>query len=305
MERSTKGVLFLVASAVSFGFMPIFAKLAYQTGVGVDELLFLRFLVAFAVMGAFLSSTRRIALPSSRDLAILLGLGAIAYFLQSSFYFTSLLYSPVPIVVLVLYTYPAFVTVGSHLLGWERITRRVAVSVATAVVGLILVANPFGNSLGLGAVLALLASITYTVYILSSSGVLKRVRGELASFYVMGGACLSFGVADLATGSTSLGWQPYGWVWIILIALVSTVLAVTTFFLGLALIGPSRSSLISLLEPLTSVTLSFLIFGEILATIQAVGGAMILLSALVVATRSSSKSGRRKTVAKETPDPPV
>ena len=294
-------MLFLAASAISFGFMPIFAKLSYQAGVGVDELLFMRFLVAFAMMGALLSSSRRLALPSRRDLLLLVGLGAIAYFLQSSFYFTSLLYSPVPVVVLVLYTYPAFVTIGSHLLGWERITRRVGISVAIAVVGLILVANPFGNPLGLGAVLALLASITYTVYILSSSGVLKRVRGELASFYVMGGACFSFGAAAFATGSVTLDWQPFGWIWILLIATVSTVLAVTTFFLGLALIGPSRSSLISLLEPLTSVTLAFLIFGEILVTVQVIGGALILLSALIVATRSSSEFGKSRIGSKGNP----
>jgi drug/metabolite transporter (DMT)-like permease len=291
MESSEKGILFLVVSAISFGLMPIFAKLSYQAGVNVGGLLFVRFLIAFAVMGTVLSLSHRLALPSRKDLVLLFVLGSLGYFLQSSFYFTSLLYSPVPVVVLILYTYPVFVTVGSHLLGWESITRRVAVSVAIAVVGLILVANPFGSPLGLGATFAFLASITYTVYILSSSGVLKRVRGELASFYVIGAACLSFGLATFGTGSLSLDWQLSGWVWILLIALVSTVVAVTAFFLGLSLIGPSRSSLISLLEPLTSVVLSFMVFGEFLATVQVVGGALILLAALVVAT--SRKEGHR------------
>lgn len=292
MESSAKGTLFLVTSAVSFGLMPIFAKLSYQAGVDVDGLLFLRFLIAFAVMGAVLFVSHRLALPLRKDLAMLFVLGSIAYFLQSTFYFTSLLYSPVPIVVLILYTYPAFVTIGSHLLGWEGITRRVAGSVIIAVVGLTLVANPFGSTLGFGAALALLASITYTVYILSSAGVLKRVSGELASFYVIGGACLSFGLAAFGSGSVSLDWQPFGWVWILLIALVSTVMAVTAFFLGLSLIGPSRSSLIGLLEPLTSVALSFVILSETLATAQAVGGMLILFSALLAATSKRAESGK-------------
>jgi drug/metabolite transporter (DMT)-like permease len=279
--------------------MPILAKLSYEAGLNVDELLFIRFLIAFWVIGLFLLVSRRLALPSKRDMVLLFGLGAVAYFLQSSFYFTSIEYAPVPIVVLILYTYPAFVTVGSHLLGWERITRRVALSVAIAVVGLLLVANPFGNPLGLGAILALLASFTYTAYILSSSGVLKRVRGEVASFYVVGAACLSFGVAAFGTGSVTLEWQPVGWVWILLIALVSTVVAVTTFFLGLSLIGPSRSSLVSLLEPLTSVILSFLVFGQILAPVQAVGGVLILASALVVATSHLREPNTRVAGSKE------
>lgn len=287
MESTAKGMLLLAISAVSFGLMPIFATLSYQAGVGVDDLLFFRFLLAFTMMGVILLASGRLSLPSKRDLVLLLLLGALGYFLQSSFYFTALIFSPVPIVVLVLYTYPAFVTVSSHLLGWEKVTTRIATAVAVAVAGLVLVANPFESSPGLGVILALLASVTYTAYILASSGVLKRVRGELASFYVMGAACLSFGVAALGNGSALLGWQPIGWAWIFMIALVSTVVAVTAFFMGLSLIGPSRSSLISLLEPLTSVILSFAIFGEALAIVQAIGGLLILVSALVTVLSKS------------------
>ena len=264
--------------------MPIFAELAYRAGIGVDELLFLRFLLAFIMLGVVLTVSHRLKFPRIRDLGLMVALGALAYFLQSSFYFTALLYSPVPIVELILYTYPAFVIVSSRLLGWEAITRRIMGSVAVAIVGLVLVAGPLGASLGPGVVLALLASVTYTAYILGSVGVLKRVTGEVASFYVMGAACLSFGLAaSLGSGLVSPDWQPLGWVWILMIALVSTVVAVTTFFLGLSLIGPSKSSLISLLEPLTAATVAFVVFGEGLSTLQAFGGLLNLLSAVVVA----------------------
>lgn len=288
MEDSVRGLFFVGVSSICFGTTPILAKLAYQEGVTVDAFLFFRFLLAFAMMAAILTAFRRRALPGRRDLAILLMLGAFCYFLQSSFYFTSLLYSPVPLVVLVLYTYPAFVTIGAHLLGWEGISRRVGGSVLLAVGGLALVANPFGVSLGFGAVLALMASITYTVYILASTGVLRRVTGALASFYVMGGASVSFGLAALWTGSLSVGFDPQAWVWILLIAVV-TVVGITAFYLGISMIGPSKSSVIRLLEPVTSVGLAFAIFSEAMTGFQAVGGVLILVSAVIVATARRSR----------------
>lgn len=291
VENSTRGASFIAISAISSGLIPIFAELSYQAGAGVYELLFVRFLIAFGVMGIILAATRRLALPSRRDLALMLALGLVGYFVTSSSYFTSLLYSPIPIAVLLLYTYPAFVTVGSRLLGWEGINRRIAGSVGVAIVGLVLVANPFGGALGLGAAFALLASFTWTGYTLASTGLLKRVRGELASFFVMGAVCISFGLAAFLSGPVSFGWQPIGWVWILLLATVCSVVQVTTFFLGLALIGPSRASLISLLEPVTSVVLSFVIFGQALVGVQAVGGSLILFSALVVATSKPARLG--------------
>jgi len=120
MDRGSTGILLVLVSAVSFGFMPIFARLAYSQGVGVDELLFVRFLLAFLIMGAILATRRLLIIPKTQDLLVLIGLGALAYFLQSTLYFTSLLYSPVPIVVLILYTYPVFVTIGAFVLGWGK-----------------------------------------------------------------------------------------------------------------------------------------------------------------------------------------
>jgi drug/metabolite transporter (DMT)-like permease len=290
VNDASRGALFLVVSAVSFGLLPIFAKLAYQQGLTVDGLLFLRFLLAFLIMGCLLFVTRKLTIPARKDLALLLALGAVAYFLQSSFYFTAIVYSPVAVVALILYTYPALVTAGSYALGWEKVSRRLLAGLGVALVGLVLVANPTGGPVGGGAVLAFLASVAYTIYILTGTGVLRRVRGEIASFYVMGAACVSFGLTVLVAGPSSLSFRPLGWVWILCVAVVCTVIAATTFFLGLSLIGPSRSSLISLLEPITAASFAFLVFGQGLGPLQALGGLLILASALLTVALRERKT---------------
>lgn len=276
MSKGRVGIVLVLVSAVSFGFMPIFARLAYSQGVGVGGLLFVRFLLAFLVMGAVLAVSRRLTLPKRQDLLVLIGLGAVAYFLQSTLYFTSLLYSPVAIVALLLYTYPVFVTVSAFAFGWEKISRRLTAACIIALMGLLLVANPFSNPIGPGVILALGASITYTIYILVGSKVLRKVRGDVAAFYVMAAASLSFGLSGVLTGSIQLNWSFEGWFWVAMVTLVGTVIAVTLFFMGLSRIGPSRASLISLLEPVTSVIASVVLFGNALTASQWFGGILIL-----------------------------
>jgi drug/metabolite transporter (DMT)-like permease len=281
MRRDSEGTILVIVSAVSFGFMPIFARFAYAQGVGVDELLFVRFLLAFLIMGTLLAASHRLVLPKRMDLLALIVLGALGYFLQSAFYFSALLFSPVAIVALLLYTYPVFVTVGAYLLGWEQVSRRLAGAFIIALIGLVLVANPFGTAIGLGVFLAFGSAIVYTIYILGGSKVLRRVKGDVAAFYVMGAASVSFGLTGALTGLIRLNWDVAGWFWVIIIAVICTVLAATTFFLGISRIGPSRAALISLMEPVTAVLLSLTLFGNRLTISQWFGGLLILVSTVI------------------------
>jgi drug/metabolite transporter (DMT)-like permease len=283
LARADAGILLVLISAISFGFMPIFARLAYIEGVGVDELLFVRFLLAFTIMGVLLAASRRMILPRRGDLLALIVLGALAYFLQSTLYFTALLYSPVAIVALLLYTYPVFVTIGASTLGWEKISGTLAGACVVAVVGLLLVANPFGNLIGFGVILALGSSITYTIYILSGSKLLRRVSGDVAAFCVMGAASVSFGLTGELTNTLHMNWSLMGWFWVLMIIVVCTVIAITTFFMGLSKIGPSRAALISLIEPATAIFVSLVLFGNSLSALQWFGGLLILAATAIIA----------------------
>lgn len=283
MNDQWRGSILVLISAISFGFLPIFARFAYSSGVRVQDLLLIRFLLASLIMGVFLHLTRRAFIPSKNQFPVLIALGGVGYFIQSSLYFTSLLYIPVSVVSLVLYTYPAFVIACSVALGWERASIPVVGSLLIAIAGLTLVANPIFNLMTIGLLMVLGAAITYTGYILVSSRVLRKLSGEVASFYVMGSASLSFAIAGLLTGRLYITWNLEAWFWVIMIAVISTCLAATTFFQGLRIIGPSRTSIISMIEPITSLIASSILFKEFLTVSQWLGGWLILLAAIVAA----------------------
>lgn len=283
MNQHSLGTILVLVSAISFGFMPIFARFAYGSGVGVQELLFVRFVLAFLLVGLLLRLTRKNLIPSRNQLLVLLFLGGVGYFTTSNLYFTSLLYVPVSVLALVLYTYPAFVTAGSFALGWERASVRVAASLLFALLGLALVADPVFNVMFVGLALALGAAITYTAYILASTRVLRVLSGEVASFYVMGSAGLSFGIALSVTGRLSIAWNLEAWFWVLMISVISTSLAATTFFQGIKLIGPSRASILSVTEPITSLIAASVFFNELLSIRQWSGGLLVFLASIVAA----------------------
>ena len=249
----------------------------------MQELLLVRFVLAFLLMGIFLRLTGGVSIPSRNHLLVLLGLGGIGYFLQSTFYFTALLYIPVSVLALILNTYPAFVTAASLALGWEKISVSIAISLLLALVGLALVANPILNVEVAGVLIALGATITYTAYVLVSARVLKEISGEIGSFYIMGAASLSFGISGLLTGKLHLAWNFEAWIWVLMISLICTFLAITIFFQGLKIIGPSRTSILNTAELVTSVLAASVIFNELLSITQLIGGLLILLATILAA----------------------
>ncbi len=289
MNYRWRGNILVLVSAVSFGLMPIFARFAYGSGAGVQALLFVRFTLAFVVMGFYLGLTGKLCLTSRKQLSVLFALGGIGYFLQSTLYFTALLYIPVSVVALLLYTYPAFVTALSLAFGWEKTTVPLISSLVLALAGLVLVANPVFNVSAVGLLMALGAALTYTAYILVSTRVLTGVNGEVASFFVVGAAAVSFGLSALLTGQIHVAWGLDAWIWASIISLVSTSFAVTTFFQGLRLVGPSRASILSISELITSVVSASIIFHELLSVTQWVGGLLILFATALAAVSRASR----------------
>jgi drug/metabolite transporter (DMT)-like permease len=283
MADRLRGSLLVIASAVCFGLLPIFARFAYADGAKIFDLLFVRFVIAFLMLGAYLGLQRKIKLPPRKILLILLGMGSIGYFMSSTFYFSALLYIPVSVVVLILYTYPAFVTGMSFLFGFDKISVRLMLSLLFALTGLALVANPAFSMSPIGPLLALGASLAYTGFILVGSRFLKKLEGEESTFYILGATALSFGILGSFSGGLGISWNAEGWIWVILIALVSTTLSMTLFFKGLRLIGPSRTSILSTAELVTSVVMAFIVFNETLTTLQLVGGLLILMAAILAA----------------------
>ena len=282
------GTVLCLASAAAFGAMGIFGKLAYEEGASVGTLLASRFTIAAALFWAILACTgglRGLRRLPRRDLGIALALGAIGYCVQTGAYFAALERIDASILGLLVYTFPVIVTVAAIALGRETAGRRTAVALALASAGLVLVlaGAATGGVDALGAALGLAAAVVYSVYILSSEGIAARLGPLVLSALVCTGAATTLTLAGLAGGGLAPGdVTGTGWAWLACLAVVSTVGAISLFFAGLRRVGPSAASILSTIEPVVTVALAYVVFGESLGAAQLVGGALVLSAALAM-----------------------
>jgi drug/metabolite transporter (DMT)-like permease len=285
-------------SAACFGAMAIFGKLAYAAGVSPSALLLLRFSVAAVLLGLLLAlrpGLRSGPPPSpgpagttrARLLLTALGLGALGYATQATLYFSALQRVDASLVALVLYTYPALVTVAAAALGRERLTPGRCAALVVASGGTLLVLLGAGG-LGFdraGVGLAFGAAVTYTVYILVADTVVHRLSPVVLAALVMTGASAALAVRAVLTGGVDLGFGSTGWVWIACIAVVSTVIAMLAFFAGLRRTGPSTAAILSTFEPVVTTALAALTLNEFLTPVQLAGGLVVLSSVAVLQLR--------------------
>lgn len=292
MNKERWGILATAISAAGFGTLGIFAKFAYAGGANAVTVLAIRFLTAAVLFWLWLWYRGINPRVPGREMAFLLILGGIGYGSFSALYFLSVRLIPVSMVAMLLYAYPAIVFVLSVVLGDERASTRQLQALVLSFVGLVLVLGPSFqglNLLGVGAILT--AALIYSVYIVVNGRLLQGIPSMVAAAYISTAAALVFSLTGLFTQGLSFGFTWIGWFASLSVAIFSTFIAISTFFLGISLIGPSRASIVSTLEPVVTVGLSALLFAERLSGQQLIGGVIILGSILWLQSGKAVRKG--------------
>ncbi|SHN39156.1 DMT family transporter [Cryptosporangium aurantiacum] len=292
------GVALCLLSAAGFGAMAIFGKFAYAADVSPGALLLVRFGLAAVLLWLLLflrPALRRGPADAERGaggmtfalLVTALGLGAVGYATQASLYFSALEIMDASVLALIFYTYPLLVTLGAVLLGRDRLTpgRCAALIAASGGTLLVLLGTGEVDVNPLGAALAFGTAVSYTLYILVADTVVHRLPPVVLAALVMTGATLTLSGRALMTGGVDLGFGWSGWFWLACIAVVSTVVAMLTFFAGLRRTGPSTAAISSTFEPVVTTALAALTLGEILTPLQLTGGLLVLSSVAVLQLR--------------------
>jgi len=127
-----------------------------------------------------------------------------------------------------------------------------------------------------GIAWALLAALIYASYIVLSSRFGAGVPARVLALHLAQAAAVLCVVFALADGGLSLPLAPRALLAVAGIGVFSTVVAMTTFLAGMALVGPTRASVLSSLEVIVTLVLAFFFLGERLTPWQWAGAALIL-----------------------------
>ena len=274
------GVGLIVVSAAAFGSLPIFARFAYEDGAEPLGLLAVRFLMAAGTMVVWMLASRR-KWPRGRTLTALVLLGGVGYVGQSFSYFTALTFASASLVALLLYLYPALVTLLAAAVAKERIDRFTVGALALALLGSVLVIGVGEGGKPIGIALGLIAACVYAVYIVIGSRVTPTAGAVPSTTVILLSAAVVYSVVALVKqpnypeGTT-------GWLALAGVAAMS-VIAIVTFFEALERLGPADASTLSTIEPVVTVVLAATFLDESVGLLQIAGGALILGAVVLLA----------------------
>lgn len=274
------GVLLVLLSATAFGVMPFLAQVAYQSGVSLVSMLFLRFAIAAGVVWA-IAFIRKQPLPDAPLRMRLVLVGGIGFVMQSlSFYGALRLLNP-GLAVLLLYLYPSFVCLVQSIAYRQRLQLRQWFALALSFCGLVLVGGAQWEGNFIGIALGVVSAIVYALYVILGGAILRESSLIGGGAIAFGSAAAGFGGMILVEG-IQLPQSSSGWLAVVAIALMCTVVAIGALFAGIDRLGASVASMLSSWEVVVTVVVAASFFGEAIGVVQVVGGAFILMAVLIL-----------------------
>jgi drug/metabolite transporter (DMT)-like permease len=315
-RRRLTGIALILASAAGFGSGSLFAQPVYGAGVDWLVLSAWRFLFGAGLTWAWLllSASRRRGLRrlGRRTVIVTVALGVL-YVGNSGSYYAGLETVSPSLAALIVFVYPALVAVLSLRFGRRLEGRRAWFALGVALVGVALSLggiDPADAPPLTGLLLVIASPVIYSVWIVLAAR-LSGEREDTVGDEAEDGASVAAAMALMMTATATVYWLaalsggravlpgdvPFeAWFGLAGVGVMSTFVAIQTFYAGAQRIGAAQAALISTVEPVWTIVLAALLFSVALTPVQLVGGALILGGVLIAQTGPASGQARRPAV---------
>ncbi len=281
-----------ILAGASYGTNPLFAKPLLQAGLSVPEMLFFRYSISAMLMLLWILLRRESLRVDFKQLRLLLLLGLL-FSCSSLFLFLSYLFIPSGLATTLVYLYPVFVALTMVALriypGWQT-----WLSIIATFLGIILLAKPSeGATIELpGILLAICSALSYAFYlvIVNRSKRIRNISEHVLTFFALLTGTALFAIMLVADGNYSAGVldSVADWSCVICLAVFPTMISMLTLALSTRCIGPTKTSVLGVFEPITAILIGTLIFGEPL-TMHMIAGIAICVAAIIFMVLKPSK----------------
>jgi drug/metabolite transporter (DMT)-like permease len=283
------GALCVVGSAVAFSAKAVIAKVGYRHGADPATLLALRmaFALPFFALAALVTSRGRAPLPRA-ELGKIVVLGVLGYYLASVLDFYGLVHISAGLERLILFVYPTLVVLMSALVFKTPVTRRTLWALGLTYGGVLLAvktetAASTGSGMWLGVAMIFGCALSYAVYLVGSGRLIPRIGSLRFTALAMIVSTAAMMLHFWLVGGRFSGHAPVVYLDGVLLALVCTVLPVFLLAEGIRRIGAGPSAIIGAVGPVSTIALAHVVLGEPVHLVQALGTALVLVGATVVA----------------------
>ena len=302
--QQKKGMGLIILSAVLFGFMPLFAKIAYAHGNNAYTLSFHRFffgsIVLFLIVHFVQKQSIRIKPREMKSI----------FYLSLPFAFTPVLlyasynYISSGLATTLHFCYPIMVIIICAVFLKDRPSQKKIICCLLCTLGIVMFYTPGGQISIWGMAVALISGLVYAAYIvLLDKSFLRRVAPLTLAFWMTAFSAIEVGIVTLCMGKMVWSLDGTSWAISFVLALLITVVAVVAFQRGTAICGAQKASLLSTFEPLTSVIIGIAVLSETLSGRTLLGIACILFSIILLIIEPTAKTpDRNKSAAAENND---
>lgn len=285
MKRNMlKGYLFAVVSAVIYGCMPLMAKHIYADGVTPMTLVFLRNAFSLLPLGiiAYMQN-KTLKIPAKKLPSVCL-LSALGCCITPILLFSSYQFIESGTATVFHFVYPAIVVVSEILFMKKKPQFGNLLSVLLCVVGIGLFYSPQQTPNLTGSTLALASGLTFATYVvLLSHFDNSTIPFSLLTFYIVAVSSIASFVACFIANTLVFPATLSGWGLCVLFSLLVTTGAVVLFQKSAFLIGSERTSILSTLEPITSIIIGIIVFQEPLSSRTLIGSGLVVMASLLIA----------------------
>lgn len=303
-------VMALLAAVLASG-KAVLVKQAYALGAEPVPLLAVRMGLAapfFLVLLGRLPGPR----PAVREVAGLVGLGLVGFYVSACLDFAGLVYLSAGLERVVLYLHPTMVLALAWVLGWgthEAVgpaasppgsARPTAGSgllgIAVAWAGLVLAVAAdlphAGEGFGLGVTFVLGAALLYAVYLLWVDRWGRRLGiARVASFaQLVSAGALGLHTLALPAADRGVLAAPV-WGYGLALAVFCTVLPSLLLAGAITRLGPARASAAGMVGPVSASLLGAAFLGERLTVLQLAGGAVVVVGVALLRPRAALSPG--------------
>lgn len=292
-KRRILGYIAGILAGISYGTNPLFGKALMESGVPVMVMLFFRYAFAALFLAALMLFKKESFQAKRNNLGLLILLGL--FFAGSSItLFCSYEFIPSGLATTLIYLYPVIVALMMVFLriypGWQTWT-----AIAVTFVGIVLLSTPSGDVpiRPVGVLLAVGSALCYSFYlvIINRSKRIRNVSEHTLTFYsLVTGAVLFAVIRTVQGGGMLTGIDTLSdWGNLIGLAIIPTMVSMLTIAISSRYIGPTKTAVLGVFEPLTAILIGTLLFGEALTTKMAAGIALCVAAVIFMIVKPGGK----------------
>ncbi len=275
------GYVFVLLSAIGFGVLPIFTLYAYESDISIATLLFFRFTFTAIFFFIYLIASKDVKTPK-KQLATFMLLGFL-YAVCSTTYLLAVTYISPSVATLLFHLYPLVVAMMSFVIHKEALSKLLIVSIVMSFLGVSMVVGFKMDNLNMtGLTLSLASAIVYGAYIITSGQIVRQVSSFKATAYMSLFAAIFFLIGGLSSHTFSFHFDLQGWIWIGMITFICSILSIMMFFVGIERIGPTKASILSMIEPIVTILCAVFLFSDHLSFMQMIGVTVVLIGSILV-----------------------